>query len=356
MRNRGSVILLALGGWILMGLLLTLEVYFNARAAMHYADLVDIAIAQAGRAAMWVALVPAVLELRRRVPLRTGRWWGGVAFHLGMAFTLMATFYLGRVFSYLWLWDHFEKPFWRLALEGFYGRNVIDMVFYWAVLALGYGLEIRDRCRNEELKAAHLETRLVEAELSALRQQMHPHFLFNTLNTIAVLVRERRNDDAVQLLASLSALLRMSLDNSGVPEVTLQQELDFLERYVGIQKARFSDRLHVQIDIAPEALRARIPNLLLQPLVENAILHGVAPTSGPGLVSVRGRLEQDTLCVEVSDDGPGLADGARRTREGVGLTNTRERLQRIYGLRAQMVLTSEAGRGVSIKLRLPFRL
>lgn len=357
MRNRGTVILIALGGWALMGLLLTLEIYFNTRASMGFADPVDIAITQFGRAAMWVLLVPAVLELRRRVPLSRGCWWGGITFHLGMAFVLMATFYLGRVFSYQWLWEKgAEMPFWKLAFEGFYGRNVIDMLFYWAVLGLGYGLEIRDKYRNEELKAAQLETRLVEAELNALRQQMHPHFLFNTLNTIAVLVREHRDDEAVQLLSQLSALLRMSLDNSGVPEVTLQQELDFLQRYIGIQQARFSDRLQVRIEIAQEALRARIPNLLLQPLVENAILHGVAPKAGPGLVQVLGYVAQDTLYLEVSDDGPGIVNGATRTREGVGLSNTRERLQRIYGSRAQMVLTSEAGKGVSIKLRLPFRV
>src|SRR5690606_1603432 len=127
----------------------------------------------------------------------------------------------------------------------------------------------------------------IETELKALRQQMHPHFLFNTMNTIAVLVREGRNADAVSLLARLSSLLRMSLDNTGVPEVTLQQELDFLAHYIEIQKARFSERLNENMDIDPQALAARIQNQLLQPIVEKAILHGLAPKADPGHVNVR---------------------------------------------------------------------
>jgi sensor histidine kinase YesM len=167
-------------------------------------------------------------------------------------------------------------------------------------------------------------------------------------------VREQRNDDAVTLIARLSSLLRMSLDNTRVQEVTLRQEMDFLERYVEIQKARFSDRLQVDFAIEPAAMEARIPNLLLQPLVENAILHGVAPKSGPGRVEVRGRVEAGQLFLEVRDDGPGLGDGSRRAKEGVGLTNTRERLAKIYGSRSQLSLRSEAGHGVAVQIILPF--
>jgi sensor histidine kinase YesM len=168
-------------------------------------------------------------------------------------------------------------------------------------------------------------------------------------------VREGRNDDAVSLLARLSSLLRLSLDNTGVPEVTLKQELDFLDHYVEIQKARFSDRLQVAIDIEPRALSARIPNLLLQPIVENAILHGVAPKSGPGRVDVSGRVDGEKLHLEVRDDGPGITDGTVRAKEGVGLANTRERLAKIYGARSHLLLHSQPGRGVTVQIILPFR-
>jgi len=249
----------------------------------------------------------------------------------------------------------FKTSFWRTAWIHFYGHNLVDMAFYWVIIAYGYGFELHQKFRSEELKSAQLEHRLMETELKALRQQMHPHFLFNTMNTIAVLVREHRNNDAVNLLARLSSLLRMSLDNTGVPEVTLRQELDFLAHYLEIQKARFSDRLNVDVAISGEAAGARIPNLLLQPIVENAIIHGVAPKTDVGNVAISGRVEAGKLRLEVRDDGPGITDGRTRAKEGVGLANTRERLAKIYGTSAQLLLHSEAGHGVSVQIILPYR-
>jgi sensor histidine kinase YesM len=168
-------------------------------------------------------------------------------------------------------------------------------------------------------------------------------------------VREKKNDEAVNLIARLSSLLRMSLDNTRVHEVTVRQEMDFLERYIDIQKARFPDRLEVAIAIEPAAMDARIPNLLLQPLVENAILHGIAPKSGPGRVDVLGRVERGRLHLEVRDDGPGLGAGAQRAKEGIGLSNTRERIAKIYGGHGELLLHSEPGRGVSVQIILPCR-
>jgi two-component system LytT family sensor kinase len=358
MRNRWIKPAVLVAGWGFLGLVLSLEVYFNNRVTMPpgMVDFVDIAIPQFGRAVMWALMAPLILKLRERLPLSRGRWAGGIGFHCGMAFFVMATFYLGRLLSYRVFWgeSEFEKGFWVTALNGFYGRNIIDMAYYWAVLAFGYSLEIYQRYKNEELKAAQLETRLIETELKALREQLRPHFLFNTLNTISVLVREQRNDDAVTLIARLSSLLRMSLDNTRLKEVTVRQEMEFLGRYIEIQKARFSDRLVVDVAIDPEAMEARIPNLLLQPLVENAILHGIAPKAGPGRVEVRGRVEAGQLHLEVRDDGPGLGDGSARAKEGVGLTNTRERLAKIYGSHSQLSLRSEPGRGVAVQIILPY--
>jgi sensor histidine kinase YesM len=319
----------------------------------------DSAIPQFGRAAMWALMAPLILRLRERMPLNRGRWFAGIGFHFAMSFVVMATYYLGRMLAYRMFWSETEAEmeggFWAMALRTFYGHNIIDMAYYWAVLAFGFGAEIYHRYKNEELKAAQLEARLVETELKALREQLRPHFLFNTLNTIAVLVREQRNDDAVTLIARLSSLLRMSLDNTRVQEVTVRQEMDFLARYIEIQKVRFSDRLSVDVAIEPAAMEARIPNLLLQPIVENAILHGVAPKPGPGRVEVRGRVEDGQLLLEVRDDGPGLGDGGHRAKEGVGLSNTRERLAKIYGAHGQLSLRSEPGHGVAVQIILPCR-
>jgi len=317
-------------------------------------DFLDAGLPQFGRALMWGLMAPLILLAREKMPLSRGRWVGGVAFHFCSSFLVMAVFFLGRMYFGILFAGEPLSGFWESAQDNFYGRNIIDMAFYWAVLAFGFSNEIYRKYRSEELKSSQLETRLVETELQALRQQMHPHFLFNTLNTVAVLVRERKNDEAVTLLARLSTLLRMTLDNTGVQEVTLRQEMDFLERYLEIQQARFSDRLQVTFAISPEAMQARIPNLLLQPIVENAILHGIAPRPGPGHVDLLGRVEGDTLHLEVRDDGLGF-DGTVRAKEGIGLANTRERLTKIYGARGQLLLRSEPGRGVSVQIVLPYR-
>lgn len=344
------------GIWAFIGLLLATEVYFNYRAGMkdQLVDFWDVGMPQFVRALMWGLVAPLILLAREKMPLSRGHWVGGVSFHFFFSFLVMAFFFLGRMFFGMLFSDEPMTGFWEASANGFYGRNIIDMAFYWAVLAFGFSNEIYHKFRNEELKSAQLETRLIETELKALRQQMHPHFLFNTMNTIAVLVREKKNDEAVTLVARLSTLLRMALDNTGVQEVTLRQEMDFLERYLEIQKARFSDRLQVGVNITPEAMAARIPNLLLQPLVENAILHGIAPRPGPGHVDVLGRVEGGNLHLEVRDDGLGF-DGTKRAKEGIGLANTRERLNKIYGARGQLLLRSEPGHGVSVQIVLPYR-
>ncbi len=333
-------------------MVLSTELYFNMRAEMNWADFVGIAIPQFVRAAMWGCLAPFILMLRERVPLSSGRWAGGILFHLGLSFLVMATFYLGRIESYAIFFGADPMGFWVTAYRSFYGHNLVDMVYYWGVIAYGYGGELQRRFKNEELRAVQLESRLIEAELKALREQLRPHFLFNTLNTVSVLVRDGKNEMAVTLLARLGSLLRMSLDGSQNDETTLRVQMDFLDRYIEIQKARFPDRLTVEVAVEEEALGMPVPWLLLQPIVENAILHGVAPKAGPGRVEVFGHVEGKSLHLEVRDDGPGIPEN-RRVVEGTGLTNTRERLARMYGTESSMTLTSRPTGGISVEIVLP---
>jgi len=358
LHNRWIRTALIAAAWALVGFVLSLELYFNSRAGMEGkpVDFWGLAIPQFARAAMWAGLAPLIMMLREKLPLNRGRWFGGVTFHLAVSFTVMAVYYLGRIYSYFLFWPEETRGdvFWTHAQKGFYGRNIIDMAYYWGVLAFGYSSEIYQRYKTEDLRSAQLEARLIETELKALREQLRPHFLFNTLNTISVLIREQKNDSAVTLIARLSALLRMSLDPSRAHEVTLREELDFLEGYVEIQKARFSDRLEVNIDIDPSALSLRIPNLLLQPIVENAILHGIAPKSAPGRVDVLAHVAGDRLHLEVRDDGPGLPP-AHAHLPGIGLANTRARLEKIYGTDHRLTLTSEPGRGVTVQIEIPRR-
>jgi two-component system, LytTR family, sensor kinase len=353
MKNRWLRIAATAAGWTFLGLVLSLEVYFNWRAEMSWTDFVEVAIPQFGRAAMWACLAPFILMLRAKMPLSSGHWAGGILFHVAFSFVVMATFYLGRIEAYS-IFFGTRSPFWYTARTSFYGHNLVDIAYYWAVLAFGYGGELQRRVKNEEIRAAQLESRLIEAELKALREQIKPHFLFNTLNTISVLVRDGKNEMAVTLLARLGSLLRMSLDGNHKNETTLRVEMDFLERYIEIQKARFPDRLTVSIAVEEAALGVPVPWLLLQPIVENAILHGVAPKSGPGLVEILGRIDGKSLRLEVRDDGPGLPDN-RRVVEGTGLANTRERLSKIYGQESRMTLRSRPTGGISVEIVLPSR-
>jgi hypothetical protein len=353
MKNRWLRIAATAAGWALLGFVLSLELYFNERVEMSWGDFVGVAIPQFGRAAMWACLAPFILMLRTRMPLSSGHWVGGILFHLAFSIVVMATFYLGRIEAYMFFFGA-PSSFWYAARTSFYGHNLVDIAYYWGVIAFGYGNDLQRRFKNEEIRAAQLENRLIEAELKALREQLKPHFLFNTLNTISVLVRDRKNEMAVTLLARLGSLLRMSLDGNHKNETTLRVEMDFLERYIEIQKARFPDRLTVAISVEEAALGVPVPWLVLQPIVENAILHGVAPKSGPGLVEILGRVEGGFLHLEVRDDGPGLPDN-RRVVEGTGLANTRERLAKIYGDKSRMTLRSRPTGGISVEIILPSR-
>ena len=354
MHNRWMRIGAAVVFWAALGLVLSIEVYFNMRAEMSWGDFVGVAIPQFGRAAMWGCLTPFILMLREKLPLSSGCWLGGIAYHIAFSFIVMATFYLGRIEAMTLFFGPEYGGFWHTAARSFYGHNIVDMAYYWAVIAYGYGAELQRRYRNQEIRAAQLESRLIEAELKVLREQLKPHFLFNTLNSIAALVREGKNEMAVTLIARLGSLLRMSLEGNHRNETTLRVEMDFLERYIEIQKARFPDRLSVELSIEEAALGVRVPWLLLQPIVENAILHGVAPKAGPGRVLILGRVESGRLHLEVTDDGPGFPEN-RRVLEGTGLTNTRERLAKTYGNSAQMSLKNRPSGGISVEIILPCR-
>jgi two-component system, LytTR family, sensor kinase len=342
--------------WVLIGLALSTEVYFNMRVTMADVRFWYVAEAQFYRALFWALAAPLVLGLKSAIPLSAGRWIGGVSFHLVMSFLLMLGYYLLRILLAMVSEGDPLSEFWTMAKRSFYGRNLIDMAYYWAVIGIAYAMQIREKYQRETLRAAQLESKLIEAELKALKHQLNPHFLFNTMNTISVLVRDQRNDEAVQLIARLSSLLRMSLENTRVQTVTLRQELDFLTRYLEIQRARFGERLQFRADADQEALDAVIPNLILQPAVENAILHGVAQKTDAGIVEITARVREKRLELSVRDDGPGFSGKHDSTvKEGIGLTNTRVRLERHYGKDYQMVLKSEKGRGTTVNLVVPYR-
>jgi LytS/YehU family sensor histidine kinase len=233
---------------------------------------------------------------------------------------------------------------------------LFDVLVYWAIFGVGYAFDYRERYRQRESQASQLKAQLAKAQLESLKMQLHPHFLFNTLHTIAGLVRGNDKGPAVNMISGLSDLLRRALESADEQEVTLREEVKFIELYLGIQKVRFSDRLTVQMDIAPDTLNALVPNLILQPLVENAIRHGISHKNAAGLLIIRSYRQNGDLHITVSDDGPGLrGDWRTEKSEGIGLANTNERLKHLYGKKHRFDLRDGTTGGTTASIAIPFR-
>ena len=238
----------------------------------------------------------------------------------------------------------------RSALQNFDWETMT----YWAIAGVSHAVLYYRESRDRALRASQLETQLVEAQMSALRQQLQPHFLFNTLHAISALMH-RDVEAADRTLMQLSDLLRMTLENLGQQESTLKMELEFLSKYLEIEQTRFADRLVVRFDVEPDALDALVPTLLLQPLVENAIKHGFSKKSGPGHIDVRARADNGKLWIEVRDDGRGLSETALTAlQKGIGVSTTRARLQHQFGadFRFEFHRLEE---GVAVVVAVPWR-
>jgi two-component system, LytTR family, sensor kinase len=229
-----------------------------------------------------------------------------------------------------------------------------EMMTYWAIVGLSQAVLYYRESRDRELRASQLETRLIEAQLKALQQQLHPHFLFNTLHAISALMH-RDVEAADRMLTRLSDLLRLTLENVGQQEITLKAELEFLTKYLQIEQTRFADRLAVRLDVQPETLDTLVPTLILQPLVENAIKHGIAKKAGPGHVDITARRDGDKLLMQVRDDGVGLSEDALTAlQKGIGVSTTRARLQHLFGADYRFEFRRQAT-GLSVIVGIPWR-
>lgn len=230
---------------------------------------------------------------------------------------------------------------------------ILDLLAYAGACGVIYALDARQRLRAQEMTAARLEAQLARSQLEALRVQLQPHFLFNTLNAISMMARKGETDGAVRMLAGLSDLLRLALASVGKAEVPLRLELDFLERYLALQQIRFSDRLRVKMRISPEALDARVPSLVLQPLAENAVRHGLSPQNEGGLLEIGAERSGTDLVLSVRDTGVGLGPESER-RGGVGLQNIRSRLAVLYPDAHRFTLENHPGGGTLAVVCIPF--
>jgi two-component system, LytTR family, sensor kinase len=302
------------------------------------------------------ALTPVVFWLARLLPIRRAVLARNIAIHSVASLVLCAVWAgAGMGLRALLLSGNDGASTARDTASWFFTTLPFGVAVYFAVLgvehAAFYFLEVRAR----ETQAARLSTQLAEARLGALQMQLHPHFLFNSLNAIGVLVRDQDTVAASRMIELLGDLLRQVLGAKPSPERSLAREIAFIQQYLAIEQVRFSDRLRPTIDVDPTLTDAAVPTFVLQPLVENALRHGIAKRTGAGVLRITARRAGDDLVLSVHDDGPGVEAEIPGARRGVGLDNTRARLSTLYGGRASLVLAPDLGGGTVATVRFPYR-
>ncbi|MEM7417410.1 MAG: histidine kinase [Gemmatimonadota bacterium] len=351
-----KTLLWALGAWTLPAILSTslILVRPGADGRLWWPTLVE----QLPNWWIWAALTPAVLSLAERVPIEAERLWFGVLAHLGLG-TLVVVVYLTAQapFAVLAEGRAVTLASWGNAvLGGLAFQFVTHYVIYFAIVGAGLALRATRILGEREVVAARLESQLAVARIESLRASLQPHFLFNTLNAISGLVREGRSNRAVEMIAGLSGLLRHTLDHVTSPEIPLHEELEALERYIEIEEVRFEDRLEIERSIDPALQDALVPALLLQPLVENAVHHGIGRRAGAGWISVEAAEDEGRLRLVVRDDGAGVPQGFDVDRStGIGLGHTRKRLEELHGRDAQLEVRRVAPYGTEVSVLLPIR-
>lgn len=302
---------------------------------------------------LWTPASALLVALWRRVPLRTTGLARALAIHGAANLAIAVADALVRFALYA-----AAEVEWPEHLDGtgifvvLLARGaLLNLALYWGIVAVLAGLDARRRAREAALEQARLAARLVEAHLDALKSQLQPHFLFNTLNAIAVLVRKGDGTRALAMLDGLATLLRRSLASLRVEFGSLADELDFVRTYLDIERVRFAERLRVVLDVDDVAAGGRVPNLLLQPLVENAIRHGLAPRARGGTLTIRARVADATLVVTIHDDGVGVHEPVR---DGVGLGHVRARLEQLFPGRHRFELARVDGGGTVATVAIPY--
>jgi two-component system, LytTR family, sensor kinase len=306
----------------------------------------------------WALATPLVLRLGRRhspIQLRRFSTWGTHLVSCSLI-GLVSAAWIASLEELLNPWAKVlaHEPFAHFWLHKFYNGLLSYLILYGTLLLVSYMLDSRARLALQQTESARLSEQLSKAQLNALRRQIEPHFLFNTLNAIAGLVRERRNDDAVSMIARLSGFLRRVLEDSNRQEVPLAEEIEFLQKYLDIQKVRFAERLQLSVDVPAELFQAQVPTLILQPMVENAVKHGIAKRVQGGAIRISAFRSNGRLTLRVYNDGPALPEGVEKTPSGIGISNVRTRLQGLYGDAFEFSMRNQDPGGVEVSVSVPF--
>src|SRR5687768_10414412 len=346
------------GIWTFIGIVFTLQGYFTSYRSVKPVYFTDSLYLQMTWSYLWALATPLVLYAASRLPIERNNWLRSSLLHIPLSILLSGIVTaLGYVVVWLyWDWPK-SMPFSFERMGRFVVGNFSEGIGIYLLIALtSYAFSYYRRYREGQLRTLQLEAQLSQAQLQALKMQLHPHFLFNTLHSISALLS---NDTASarKMITRLGDFLRLTLDNSGSQEVTLKQEIEFLSCYLEIERIRFQDRLVTRVNVPHQTLDAKVPNLILQPIVENAIRHGIAPRSTPGLIEIGAEQRNGTLRIQVRDNGPGLP--THRTSEnlfqkGLGLANTETRLERLYGAAHVFDFSNSPAGGLVVTLEIPF--
>jgi hypothetical protein len=343
--------LLAFAFWTAIGLSFAFQFYISSAKAgieVTWKQAVSYAL---GDWYVFALLSIPVAWLAGRFPFEAGRRARSWLVHIPASLAFSVAYMVLRAWVGTWQSEaRFSEAFQPLLVKTWH----FNLLIYWVIVAVSFAFNYYRKFRERELRAAELEKSLAQAKLKALQMQLNPHFLFNSLHSISALMHQNV-EAADRMIVRLSDLLRAALESSDSQEVTLREELAFLQKYLEIEKIRFGSRLTVNMNVAGDTLDAQVPNLILQPLIENAIRHGIEPHSKPGCIELRTYCADGALMLDVSDNGNGVAQPGS-VSEGVGLSNTRDRLRTLYGESHGFELGNRPEGGLRVRLSIPFRI
>jgi two-component system LytT family sensor kinase len=346
------------GIWTFIGLVFTLQGYFTSYRSERPMLFTYSLYIQMTWSYLWALATPLVLWAADRLPIERTNWIRSALLHIPISIVLSVVITaLGRVVIWLNYGYRSGKPLPFEAVTNFVIGNFSEGIGIYLLIALtSYAYSYYSRYREGQLRTLQLEAQLSHAQLQALKMQLHPHFLFNTLHSISALLN-KDIEAARKMITRLGDFLRLTLENSGSQEVTLQQEMEFLTCYLEIERIRFQNRLVTCMDLGEQTLAAKVPNLILQPIVENAIRHGIAPRSTPGVIEIAAKQVGGRLRIQVRDNGPGLPEhrtSQNQFKKGLGLANTETRLKQLYGADHLFDLSNDPAGGLLVTLEIPF--
>ncbi|HVR36952.1 MAG TPA: histidine kinase [Methylomirabilota bacterium] len=347
---------LLLLGWTLIGLSFASQFYISSS---QFGRPVSWTQALSYSLADWyvfaVLSVPTIW-LALRFPLEGRRWGRNMAVHLAASGLFSLAYMILRAWVGQWQagWNDFSPAFVEVFRPLLVKTWHFNLLVYWVIVCVSHAFDYYRKYQERLMRTSELEARLAQARLHALQMQLNPHFLFNTLHAVSSLMHQDV-EAADRMITRLSDLLRVALEGSGEHEVPLQREITVLRRYLDIEQIRFGDRLQVDFDLPPDTVDAAVPNLVLQPIVENAIRHGIEKQTRPGRIELHAARDREMLILTVRDNGAGFAPAPARP-EGVGLSNTRARLVQLYGSAQSLDLRKLPEGGSEATIRLPFHL